>query len=408
MEISFKSAPAKWLTLVTFGSLSTYILINLSLVSSSRAGIFNYHMYLAEAFLNGSLSLVRSPPTSYDLSLYNGKLYLYWGPMPAICLMPLVYIFGADWSDAWLTIALATLNCAACFFLLNSTKSLHGLTPLKILLLTAAYGFGSPLTPLAFDGTVWFVGQLFANLFLLLAVGLTLHPISERSWYLLPATLFAMGCLTRSSMAGSVLWFLWFLYSRQRSAQRSALLSVRALMPALGVLAIFFLGLLWYNFARFGDPFDLGISYHKAGQSIQADIDSYGLFSLHYLLKNFYYHYLAYPYPAANDSLMGGSLFLMTPLYLGAFFAKNIEDRQITNQLYLLGSFWIAIALLALPSLLVCGTGWSQIGPRYTLDYAPFLLLLVAIGIRGWPGWVVALSALASIVQYIYGVMIFT
>jgi len=403
MKNSVQGSSVTLLILLVLGSLACYISLDLSLVSSSRAGAFNYHMYLAEAFLNGSLSLLRTPPTNHDLSVYNGKLYLYWGPMPAICLMPLVSLFGTDWSDAWLTIVLAALNNAACFFLLRTTTSFHGLATSRILLLTLAYGFGSPLTPLAFDGTVWFVGQLFANFFLLMAVAMTFHPTADRTGYVMPAALFAMACLTRSSLAGAVLWFLWFVYSKKRTAQNTLLVSLKALTPPLIVLGFCLLGLLWYNLARFGDPFEVGVRYHKAGPSIQRDIDIYGLFSPHYLLRNFYYHYLAYPYPANVDSLMGGSLFLMTPIYFGAFFATKIKSWPS-----LLPSFWIAIALLALPSLLVCGTGWSQIGPRYTLDYAPFLLLLVAMGIQGWRGPVIGFLVLISIIEYLYGVMIFT
>jgi hypothetical protein len=443
--------PLRDLAIVGLVSLMLYVLVNISMVSSSRAGSYNYYMYLAEAFLNGSLALVREPPSDHDLSLFRGRLYLYWGPTPAVLLIPLVWLFGADWSDAWLTIGLAAANNAACFFLLASTRALHGLTTAKILLLTSAYGFGSPLTPISFDGTVWFTGQLFTNLFLLLAVALTFHPLGQRTGYLAPAILFGLSCSTRMSVAGAVLWFLWMAYSTEKAKLRTCFSSLRALLPALSVFGVLFGILLWYNFARFGNPFDVGVHYHKAGPDIQADIDEHGLFSLHYLLRNFYYHYIAYPYPPSRDSLMGASLFLMTPLYFGAFFATGItgypkEQRRkpasacfcqvagLRTSLFsrlcdqsrlhnhakeaeravlpclpkLVTSFWVAILLIALPSLTICGTGWSQIGARYTLDYAPFLLLLVAVGIESWPIPIIAVLTLVSIAQYLYGLLIFT
>ena len=41
--------------LVAVGSLLLYLCLHFAFSDSSRAGLFNYHMYLAEAFLNLSL-----------------------------------------------------------------------------------------------------------------------------------------------------------------------------------------------------------------------------------------------------------------------------------------------------------------------------------------------------------------
>jgi hypothetical protein len=387
--------------LVAVGSLLGYLCLHLAFSDSSRAGLFNYHMYLAEAFLNGSLSLVRQPPTTHDLSVFDGKLFLYWGPIPAVVLMPLVLLFGADWSDEWLTMGLGTLATTAIFSMLEATKRLHGLSTSKSLLLTLAFGFGSPCLPLVLGGTVWHVSQLFTTLFLALAVTATFRDDSAGRSYVVPGVLVGMACLTRASAVGAVAWLLAHVYAQARSKSASRLSAACATLPAISVLGALASLLLIYNFARFGSPLDNGVGYHQPDPMILEDIRAHGLFSFYYLPRNFFYHYIAYPFPASEDLLMGGSLFLMTPLYLGAFLASESKDLSRT-----VWGLWATVVLLAIPSLLLCGTGWTQLGPRYTLDYAPFLILLVAIGISRWSTQAVALFTAASVAQYLYGLSV--
>ncbi len=386
------------LTLASFLALSYIAFI---FRGTARTGLFNYHVYLAEAFVNGSLALVRHPPTTHDLSIFNGRLYLYWGPMPAVVLMPVVYLFGANWPDIWISLTLAALNIGAVFLLLETTRDLHGLSRMRSILLAVTFGFGSPCLPLAIDGTVWYVGQLFATLFLTSGVTLSFRARRTSSSYVVPALLIGMACLTRASVVGAAGWLLGFIFIQARKSGRSWLKSLSALIPASTVLGSLASLILLYNYARFGSAWDNGVNYHQPSPQILADIRAHGLFSFYYLARNFFYHYIAYPFPASEDSLMGGSLFLMTPLFLGAFFANELKEHS-----KLIGSLWGTIFILAIPSLLICGTGWTQIGPRYTLDYAPFLLLLVALGIGRWSSNAVALLAGASIAQYFYGLAV--
>jgi hypothetical protein len=175
---------------------------------------------------------------------------------------------------------------------------------------------------------------------------------------------------------------------------RSVKLLVSATVPLISLLA----AVSWYNYARFGSPFETGVSYHLADPFFAENIRRYGIFSLHYLERNFFYHYVAYPYPVSPETVVGGSLFLLTPLYVAAFLSLFGSRER-----FLVWLTWGTCVLLAIPSLLVCGTGEVQLGPRYTLDYAPFFLLLVAIGLRSVPVQIAALLAGISFVQYLYG-----
>jgi len=74
---------------------------------------------------------------------------------------------------------------------------------------------------------------------------------------------------------------------------------------------------------------------------------------------------------------MGGSLFLLSPLFLGSF-AALYKPSQKVSVITLLAS----ILITNIPILLLMGTGWVQFGPRYTLDFTVPLLLLTALGIE--------------------------
>lgn len=364
-----------------------------------RSHLFNYYNYLADAFLHGSLSLVEPPPHVHDLSEYQGRFYLYWGPLPAIVLMPVVALVGPHWPDHIFSIALGVLASALVYRLLEVTQSLHQLSASKRFLLTLTFAFGSPVVHLASSGTVWFVGQLVSVVLMLSSLVLFLDTSGSR-WRTAEAALcMALACAARPSVTGGVVWLcaaIAFKFTGRSSGHEAGRGQRAAVALALCAGVAILLGA--YNFARFGSPLETGISFHRAGTEFQSDIAQHGLFALFYAPRNLFYHYLAYPFLFGGDHRMGASLFLMTPLYIGAFFAFGVRDHR-----RLVLSMVGTIVLIALPSLLVCGTGYVQVGPRYTLDYAPFLLILVALGIRGWPTWLVVGCCAVSIFNYLYG-----
>jgi hypothetical protein len=140
-----------------------------------------------------------------------------------------------------------------------------------------------------------------------------------------------------------------------------------------------------------------GLHYHEMGVTFINDYKQYCAFNVHYVPTNIYYQYLAIPYPLRIETtLMGGSLFLMSPVFLAALFALITERPRWS--VYGLAA---TIILVAIPILLLMGTGYGQIGPRYTLDFTMPLLLLTALGIQRLPLMAVALMVAASIAQFV-------
>ncbi len=132
-----------------------------------------------------------------------------------------------------------------------------------------------------------------------------------------------------------------------------------------------------YNCLHFGNMLEHGMNYQIMAGFFKADYARYGAFDLNYVPINFFYQYVAYPFPWRDTSLMGGSLFLLSPVFAAAMWGV-VVGRPRWSVWALAG----AILLVATPILLVIGTGWMQLGPRHTLDFTVPLLLLTALGLR--------------------------
>lgn len=357
----------------------------------------NYFHYLAQAFNHGSLSLIEIPRSIHDLTIRDGKLFLYWGPLPAVILSPFVALFGVSWPDTWVTLLLGALIATLALYLLFTTAHIHHLARETSLMLAAVATFGSPILPLALGGRVWATSHLFATMFLFAALCVAFSS-ARRGATIASSALIGLAFLCRPSMAGAGVW----LACRELYSCRGLplLSTLRRLALVTAPLLLCTALQLLYNYGRFGEALEFGFSGQNVAGIFRADAHRYGQLNIRYLPNNFFYHYLAYPFPLSRDTWWGGSLFLMTPLYFAAFWAFK---RPPGSSRWFMWSLWISCALIALPSLLVNGTGWVQLGPRYTVDFAPFLLILVAIGMKRWPVWVIALSSWISFGHYAYG-----
>ena len=378
-------------------ALLVYMLFALGQGDVWHVSRYPFYNYLADAFLHGQLALRLIPPDTHDLSLFNGHLYLYWGPLPAIVLMPLVALFGVQVSDIIPTLVIAALNVmlVACVLRQACRRRVIDLSAVQRGLLVLFFALGTVHLTLAPYGRVWFTGQLVGFLCVAMAylAALTLRGT---------AAFAATGCgiaaalLARNHLVFAGLWPGCYLLSEQGFA-KPARLAGRVLAGMVPVLvAVAALGL--YNRLRFGSIFDAGLAYHQMAEIFVQDYRRYGAFNLHYVPTNLFYQYVAYPFPFRPTSPFGGSLFLLSPPFFGALWAIRIGRPR--------WSVWALVAtilLVAAPILLLMGTGWVQFGPRYTLDFTLPLLLLTALGISRWPNRLVAVLTAIAIVQYVIG-----
>lgn len=383
-------------------SAGLFALILYGMLAAAHGGVFRpsvvpYYNYLADALLHGQLALRLTPPTIHDLVLYNQNLYLYWPPFPAILLMPFVLLGGVNISDIVFTVVVAALNVLLVAAILQAAQNrkLIRLSALQRGLLVLFFAMGTVHLVLAPLGRVWFTGQLVGFVCVALAYWAAL---ALRGWkaFLLAGLAMSGALATRNHMLLAGIFPAWFLL-REHWDQRWKKLIVLTLAAALPVICT--LGLLgWYNWARFGNPLEVGLPYHNMSGFFETDYQRYGAFNVYYLPINFFFQYIFYPFPLRSETTLGGSLFLLSPLFFAALWALWLDRRKLTT--------WILLATILavdIPILLLMGTGWVQFGPRYTLDFTVPLLLLTAMGIRNWRNKFAAILVALSIVQYLAG-----
>jgi len=354
--------------------------------------------YLADAFLHGQVWLRQVPVNPDDLILFQGKYSLYQSPFPALLVAPLVMVFGLDANDVVLTAVVGAINAGLVAALLRSAvrTGLINLSITKRGLMVFFFTVGTVHITQAAQGNVWALALVIGFTCTALAY---LAAISLQGWKAWLFTGLALSCamLTRNHLVFTGIFPLIYLLSKEKPWQWTRGIGRMLIAGAPLVAGLGFW--LLYNQVRFGNPFDNGLAYHQMAPFFRPSYDQYGAFNLHYLPANLYYQFIHYPLPMRDNSYMGGSLFLMSPLFFGAF-AAIVKPRLRLTVIGLTAS----ILVTYIPIGLLMGTGWIQFGPRYTLDFTVPMLLLTAIGIERWRTWLVVLLALISGLTYIIGI----
>src|SRR5262249_55569348 len=139
---------------------------------------------------------------------------------------------------------------------------------------------------------------------------------------------------------------------------------------------------LSFNYLRFGQPFETGVSYHQMDPMFRERFERYGYFHPAYLGRNLNALLLALPqrsptFPYFTFSAQGLSIFLASPLYLYALLSLRRATRATAVWL------WVSVLLPLVPILVLMGTGEFQFGHRYSSDFQVLLILLTALGLRG-------------------------
>lgn len=396
--------------LMAVAALVVYLLVN-----NGQYQYFNYYVHLAESFLQGKLHIENPPPWLTEFTWHDGKRYLFYGPLPAVLLMPLVALFHLKLNIAYPCIAIGALDVGLAWVLLDRL----GLSRKTTFWLTLIFAFGSVHFWVSEYGNNWLFSQVVAEMFLLLGA---IEALGKKRGLLVGLALGA-AILTRNACMLAAPFYLVALNQPRLDGRKSGAF-------ALGVAL--FLGLnAWYNWARFGNPFDNG---YVAGEKALLN-PPFGSFSIHYLVKMMPAYlwrgptFIAQP-PFVTLTDHGLSVFWTTPpfLYLlpaaAAFWNRRVvrdagpagrdgtaaatgRFENVLGRLgipwshrdfWLVASAWAAIVPIAFLYLCYNGDGWRQFGSRYSLDYTPFILVVLGIYFKHrlpWPIFPLAFLAFA-------------
>jgi hypothetical protein len=344
--------------------------------------------YLADAFLHGGVTI---PPLGpYDVvPAAGGKVYVPFGPFPAVVMMPLVWVIGPAQADRWQPIVnsvIAAADVGLAFWLARRA----GVTGIGTRLWIATLlGFSTAIWWVTTRGGVWHTGHLIATFLTLCAL---IETFGRRRPLLL-GLLGGAAFLTRAPLAFALPFYAVVLgprpgYAAWWQPQSWPIRSWVAL--GLGVLPsiVFF---FWYDWVRFGSPFESGYALATLPDWLIA-LRAEGLFSVSHLGMNLDYLFLHRPnlipeFPFFRPDGFGLSVILTSP-------ALGLAIRAPWRS-GLARALAVTALLVLLPSLLYYGGGWLQYGYRYALDSIPFVLALCALAAArrglGW-GWRLAIT----------------
>jgi hypothetical protein len=295
------------------------IAVYLAFLYVSRDTTSNYYDLLAQSFRQGELSLPLRPdpallalPNPYDpearqgikapldLSLYNGKFYLYWGPAPALLVAVAQPFLPGEVSDGYL---LLMFLCG--IFLVQSLLILHlwerffpEIPRWMLVLSILVAGWIHPtlwlLTQPKIYETAIAGGQFFFIAGLLCLLTALDRPEPSAGRLVLAGIAWSLAVGTRSVMVFPIVFMIvmiviWF-YQR---CQRSWSGFITGLIPLGTPLLVGAVAFAWYNWARFGSFSETGFSYALAGPNLREHLHE--LFSPVYAFQNGY-NYLFHPF----------------------------------------------------------------------------------------------------------------
>lgn len=273
-----------------------------------------YYDLLAEAFLNGQVSLLIEPPPALegfenpyptanrrgievvpDASYFDGKYYLYWGPAPALGLTLVKLGLNRVVGDQYIVFAAVSgiflFSTLTLLYIRN--KQFPLIPPWLLTLSVVVVGSIHPMLWVLNRPAIHEAAIASAQTFLVAGLFFAL-PLLDGSrmevWRIaLVGTLWSLAIATRATLAlpiGAlvVATALELFRNHDRSFHRSRFLRkvLILLLPMIVTSAL--LGA--YNLVRFGNVLEFGLRYVLSGWDLGDLIQSRRLFSPQYLAPN--------------------------------------------------------------------------------------------------------------------------
>lgn len=339
----------------------------------SDTGEHNLHVHQAKAFLQGRFDI---PQYYHDVAVYKERYYSPFPPFPALVLLPIVALFGVSSTKATLvSIILSALNIIVLTRLLKKLD----IDSKSIPWIVAAFFLGTAYWLSVYNSSgVWFFAHVVAVTCMLLA----LSEVFGNGRGVLAGLLLGMAFLSRQLFIYSTLFLCVVLWENPHfNTRRGKFGNILGFMLSVG----FCLGIyLAYNWIRFGNILDTGYSYLLLSGFLKERFERFGLFHPAYVPFNFIHMFLqGFHITFSPPTYLGGmqmdpfgtSLAFASPFVFIAFRAKWKRS--------LLWAAWTSITMSLIHILLYCCNGWIQVNAqRYSLDFLPILILLVALGTK--------------------------
>ena len=337
----------------------------------SRAPGENLYLLQAQAWLRGTWAL---DVPAHDVAIVGGRAMVPFPPFPSVLLLPWALAGGAHGIASKITSSVLAVLAAALVFRIVRRE---GASPIVERAMVTAMLMGTCFwSAVLWSNGVWF----FAHVVAFTASLLALDEAGGRARGPLLGAWLGVAFLSRQlALYGLpvLLAVLWVRRGAINPRSRSAHL--------LGATATFgvCVGLyLVINQLRFGNPLETGYSAIPLDGHLAARVSRYGLFNVAYVPFNAIYMFFQGPsFVFAGDRMlrpvgldaMGTSLTFASPFVFLALLGPNRDWVRAGS----LVSAGLALGHM----LLYYNNGWVQLGgQRFTLDFLPWLLPLIARG----------------------------
>lgn len=342
----------------------------------SKKSSTNLAVLQAEAFLQSRLDI---PDYYWDASVFEGKYYVSFPPFPSIITLPFAAIFGEGVNSLFISILLTCLSMYLFERILTKLIGNHAMK--KWLFLSFFFGTGYWVTLLTSHHI-----NGYAHVVCTAMVFLLLNELLGKQRTVLIGLYFGFAFLSRQMTLFYGFIILYYLVFNQPNKKEG----LKKLLATAATFLIICIPYFLFNYLRFHNFLETGYQYLQyESATIHARVLQYGLFNIHYFPSNFYYmflkgHNILFK---GNDLLslggidqFGTSLIMASPFVIGSL--KATEKRAF------LISFWVTIIFILAGILLYHNNGWMQVNTqRFSLDFLPALMILVALGHQKIPDW---------------------
>ncbi|HTL69795.1 MAG TPA: hypothetical protein VL404_00745 [Candidatus Eisenbacteria bacterium] len=345
-----------------------------------------YYQELAEAFLSGRLDLPRQVPPEilsnphdftanaariydarmFDLSLYEGRVYLYFGAVPAaLFYAPFRLLIGRGLPDAAAVTFFSFGSVLFTTYLLCLLRKAYfpSAPGWMALASAAALAFANGTPFLIRDSRVYEVAISSGVFFATASAACWLSAVVDRdfSWRRMALGSLLLGLAVGCRpiyvwMAAALLPWMAVLALRASAGRPAREESLRALVLPLVFMAVV-LGL--YNFLRFGNPLEFGVSYQMNEPNL------FGIAKAFAPDKVFHnIHFLFFQEPLVDDAFPFVYLNRHVPFYI--LTPGNVTFREGQGTVGLLpGIPFLWIAFLAPAVWWACAEDGPSTTPRW-------------------------------------------
>ena len=320
---------------------------------------------------------------------------MHFAPGVSWISIPFVLIWGAfGFNCIYLAMILGAANSALAYLILEQRGL--GRCIRDRILLALMLTIGTVHFFCASIGSSWFLGHVSTIFFLLLSwyFMFKVTEIDQKRNLLnlfLSGLFFGLAVNCRLAALFGCIFLFYYIFKIYK-------FNFKPYLAFCGGAAIFGSIYMIYNYVRYGTIMDQGYSLTYLKDNHRAVYDALqnspiseqkkllkqytseygGPLQLKYLKYNLYSIFMMAPtfswkFPYIIPELTGTAITFTSPMLYAAVKAKRKDNHVI--------ALWITTILTAIPFLLNYGNGKSQFGMRYSLDFTPYLWLLMCIGL---------------------------